>query len=105
MQPSIVRFSFDGASNVLRLWYPLPGGDTFNDFTIDGAASVRQGSADDPECYQGAKTEVYEFVTNLLATWRSMMMVMMLVGVWILFHLQRHMYLSDSILIILHLMF
>ena len=35
---------------------------------IDGAASVRQGRADDPECYQGAKTEVYELVANLLAT-------------------------------------
>jgi len=34
---------------------------------MNGAASVRLGSADDPECYHGAKLEVYELVTNLLA--------------------------------------
>ena len=68
MQPSIVGFSMEGASNALRSWQCWPGGDAVNDFTIDGAASVSQGSADDPKCYQGAKKEVYELVTNLLAT-------------------------------------
>ncbi len=68
MQQSIVGFSLEGASNALRSRQRWPGGDAVNNFTIDGAASVRRGGADDPECYQGAKTSVYELVTNLLAT-------------------------------------
>ena len=67
MQPSVVDFSLEGALNALRSRQCWPSGDAVNNFTIDCAASVRQGSADDPECYQGAKTEVYELVTNLLA--------------------------------------
>ncbi len=68
MQPSIVGFSLEGASNALSSRQRWPGGDAVNAFTVDGAASVRRGRADDPECYQGAKTEVYELVTNLLET-------------------------------------
>ena len=68
MQPSIIGFSLEGASNAVWSRQHWPGGDAVNDFTIDGAASVRRGSADDPECYQGAKTDLYELVANLLAT-------------------------------------
>ena len=50
MQPSVVGFSLDGASNALRLWHRCPGGDIVSYFMIDGAASVRRGGADDPEC-------------------------------------------------------
>jgi hypothetical protein len=68
MQPSVADFSLEGASNALRSRQRRPGGDAANDFTIDGTANLRRGSADDPERFQAAKTEVYELVTNLLAT-------------------------------------
>ena len=68
MQPSVADFSLEGASNALRSRQRRPGGDAVNDFTIDGTANLRRGSADDPGRFQGAKTEVYELVTNLLAT-------------------------------------
>ena len=56
------------ASNALRSWRRWPGGYAVDHFVVDGVASVRRGRADDPECYQCAKTEVYELVTNALAT-------------------------------------
>lgn len=68
MQPSVADFSLEGASNALRSRQRRPDGDAVNDFTIDGTANLSRGSADDPERFQGAKTEVYELVTNLLAT-------------------------------------
>jgi hypothetical protein len=41
MQPSIIGFSLEGASNALCPRQRWPGGDAVNDFTIDGSASVR----------------------------------------------------------------
>jgi hypothetical protein len=110
MQPSVADFSLEGASNALRSRQRRPGGDAANDFTIDGTANLRRGSADDPERFQAAKTEVYELVTNLLATTGAPAFLddtkmTMSAGLRTLIHLRHRMDLLDSILIVYHLMF